>query len=275
MGPFPIFGSRADSRAIVSFTLGMISVPVRCAAKAVSFAAMAVSFSAMTASCAASPPPAPAAPAAMDAGAAADPPTVSAKGTSTPTDEPANAIPTQCEDPSAPMCTPPGEFVDRLCDKTFQDATLALFAHGTPFTRGYLRGKLDELAWEEEVLIVRVHAPAKGGIIVGSNLGTYDVLRWDGTCSRAVEAEMVTRTRPSRPKTARIRWHRIGAKMQDALVAASDAIKRARAKRGKECKGVMTGEVSSGCDAADGVLTSAVVDYVRSGGTLPPPDNLP
>ncbi len=195
------------------------------------------------------------------------------KGTSTPTDDP--GIPSECADPAAPVCTPPADFADRLCDKTFQDVALSLLARGTPFTRGYLRGKLDELSFDEEVLIVHFHAPQKGGIVVGSNLGTYDLLRWDGSCSRGVEAEMVTRTKPASPRVARIRWNRMGAHTQDALVAASDTVKRARTKRGKECKGAMTGEVSATCDKADDALTNAVVDYVRSGGALPAPDDMP
>jgi len=195
------------------------------------------------------------------------------RGTSTPTDDP--GLPSECADASASVCTPPGEFVDRLCERPFQDVTLSLFARGTPFTRGYLRGKLDELSWDEEVLIVRSRGPQKGGIIVGNNLGTYDVLRWDGSCARAVEAQMITRTKPASPKTARIRWQRMGARTQDALVAANEVVKRARTKRGKECKGAMTGEVSAACDKADDALTNAVTEYVRSNGTLPAPDDMP
>jgi hypothetical protein len=195
------------------------------------------------------------------------------QGTSTPTDDP--GIPAECADPAAPVCTPPADFADRLCQKPFQDVALSLLARGTPFTRGYLRGKLDELGFDEEVLIVHFHAPQKGGIVVGSNLGTYDVLRWDGSCSRGIEAEMVTRAKPPSPRVARIRWNRMGARTQDALVAASDTVKRARTKRGKECMGAMTGEVSGTCDKADDALTNAVVDYVRSGGALPVPDEIP
>jgi hypothetical protein len=200
-------------------------------------------------------------------------PVATVKGTSTPTDDP--GLPSECADPAAPVCTPPADFADRLCDKPYQDVAMSLLARGTPFTRGYLRGKLDELTFDEEVLIVHFHAPQKGGIVVGSNLGTYDVLRWDGTCSRGVEAEMITKAKPASPKVARIRWNRMGARTQDALVAASDTVKRARTKRGKECKGAMTGEVSATCDKADDALTNAVVDYVRSGGALPAPDDMP
>jgi hypothetical protein len=173
------------------------------------------------------------------------------------------------------VCTPSSAFVDRLCTQTRQDTALALFDGSTPFTRGYVRGRLDELVTDEEVLLLRFHGVPKSGIIVGSGKGSYDLLRWDGTCSMAVEAEMVRRTRPARPRTAHVQWHRIAAQTQDALLASSDPVKHARARRGKECKGAMSGDVSAACEKADDALVTAIVEYVRSGGALPPPDDAP
>ncbi len=189
-----------------------------------------------------------------------------AAGKSTPVDEAASEsstpkLPTTCADPNAVVCTPPGAFVERLCAKPHQDAALALFSQSTPFTRAYLRGRLDELSADEEV--------------VGNGGGTYDLLRWDGTCSTGIEAEGVTRTRPPRPRAARVQWHRIATPVQDALVAASDAVKRARSKRGKECKGAMSGDVSAACEKADDALAAAVVEYVRSSAALSAIDDLP
>jgi hypothetical protein len=150
---------------------------------------------------------------------------------------------------------------------------LALFAKEMPFTRMYLRGKLEELAFDEEVLALRYHGVPKNGIQVGSAAGTYDVLRWDGTCSMAVDAELLTRAKPPKPKSARVQWHRLGDKIQDALIAQSDTVKRAHAKRGKECRGAMSGDVSASCAKADAVLVDAVVDFVRGGaGSLPVPE---
>ncbi|MDP9148436.1 MAG: hypothetical protein M3O36_00625 [Myxococcota bacterium] len=178
-------------------------------------------------------------------------------------------LPTGCADPSAGLCTPPGGFVDRLCAKPHQDVALALFSKATPFTRLYLRGKVDELAFEEEVLALRMHVPSKNGMVVGSAAGTYDVLRWDGTCSMGIEAEMITRTRPPRPVPAHVQWHRIAPGNQDALIAGSAALKQAHARRGKECKGAMSGDVSSACQRADAALVDAIVAYVREGGNVP------
>jgi hypothetical protein len=188
---------------------------------------------------------------------------------------PASGVPTACADPASPVCTPPGAFVERLCAKAHQDHALALFSKDTPFTRLYLRGKMDELMLDEEVLALRFLAPQKGGMVVGSGNGSYQVLRWDGTCSTGVEAEMVSRTRPPQPKTAVVRWHRIADRVQDALVASSDAVKKAHAKRGKECQGAMSGDVSASCERADKALAAAIVDYVRANGGLPQPDPLP
>jgi hypothetical protein len=170
---------------------------------------------------------------------------------------------------------PPEPFVERLCAKTHQDLALLLFSKTTPFTRFYLRGKLDELAAGEEVLVLRYHAVAKGGMVVGSGNGTYDLLRWDGTCSTGIEAEGLTRARPPRPKAAAIKWHRLGDRVQTALVASSDAVKRAHAKRGKECQGASSGDVSAACVKADQALVDAIADFVREGGTLPEPEGEP
>jgi hypothetical protein len=200
--------------------------------------------------------------------------TATATPTATATATPTPRFPVACADPAATVCSPPDEFVERLCAKPHQDAALSLFGKQTPFTRLYLRGRVDELEAGEEVLAVRFHAAQKGGMVVGSGNGTYDVLRWDGTCSIGLEAEVFTRSRPARPKTAAVKWHRLGTGIQDALIASSDAVKHAHAKRGKECKGAMTGDVSSSCLKADQALVDAVVDFVREGGALPSPSDV-
>jgi hypothetical protein len=179
-------------------------------------------------------------------------------------------LPTDCADKSSDTCTPPGDFVERLCARPHQDLALLLFGK-TPFTRLYLRGKMDELSFDEEVLALRFHAQPKGGIQVGNGNGTYDVLRWDGSCSRAVEADMITKNRPPKPKTARVLWHRLDDKTQTALIVASDPVKQAHSRRGKECKGAMSGDVSAACEKADATLGGAIVEYVRGGGSLPEP----
>jgi hypothetical protein len=186
--------------------------------------------------------------------------------------EPPSALPSRCANASSDLCVPPPAFAERLCTKPHQDVALALFAKSSPFTRLYLKGRVDELAFDEEVLAVRLHEQAKGGMIVGSGNGTYDVLRWDGSCAMGVEVEVFTRARPPRPRTAHIQWHRVGEATQNALIASSEAVKHAHARRGKECKGAMTGDVSAACEKADASLVEAIATYVRAGGELPAAD---
>lgn len=73
-------------------------------------------------------------------------------------------------------------------------------------------------------------------------------------------------------KAAHVQWHRLSNAAQNALISGSDAVKNAHAKRGKECKGAMSGDVSAACQKADQAMVDAIVDYVRGGGTLPVPD---
>jgi hypothetical protein len=222
---------------------------------------------------AAAPGPAPASSESEASAANADPPAASASAS--PVSEAPAQLPKACADSTAEWCTPPGGFVDRLCAKTYSDVALALFNKGTPFSRAYLRGKVDELAFDEEVIVLRYHPVPAGGMVVGNGKGTFELFRWDGSCSSGVEAEMVTKTRPPRPRSAHVNWHRLGNRMQDGLIGASEAVKKAHAKRGKECQGATSGDVSASCAKADAALVDAVVEYVRGGGTLPDPEDRP
>jgi hypothetical protein len=224
--------------------------------------------------CGGSAPAAPA-PVAPSPPAASAPSSDAPVASQDPSPSPPSHLPSACSDASAPVCTPPGDFVERLCAKPLQDVALALFSKDTPFTRLYLRGRLDELTFDEEVLALRFHGQPKGGMVIGNGSGTYDVLRWDGTCARGVEADALGRTRPPRPRSANVQWHRIGSAMQDALIGGSDAVKKAHAKRGKECQGATSGDVSRSCEASNQALIDTIVDYVRSGGALPEPAVLP
>jgi len=213
----------------------------------------------------------PATPAAASAASSDAPPAASDAPAAN--DAPASAaLPSACADKSASVCTPGGRFVDSLCTRPHQDIALALFAKTTPFTRLYLKGKMDELGFGEEVLALRFHGQPKGGMQVGNGNGSYDVLRWDGSCSMAVDADMLGTSSPGKPRAARVLWHRLGNAAQNALIAGSDAVKKAHAKRGKECQGAMSGDVSAACQKADQALVDAIVDYVRGGGELPAPD---
>jgi hypothetical protein len=182
------------------------------------------------------------------------------------------------------LCTPPVDFVERLCDRNFADATLALFAKDAPWTRAYLRGKVEAwnasggastravLAFDEEVIVLRFRAPGKGGIVVSGAGGSYDVLRLDGNCF-TLDPENVTTKRPPKAKHGPILFHRFAERTKDALLA-NDAVRAAYIKRMKECRGATSGEVSIACVHADEGLSAAVATFVVAG-SVPTPERIP
>ncbi|MEO7329167.1 MAG: hypothetical protein ABI193_11340 [Minicystis sp.] len=233
----------------------------------------------LLAACGSPPPPAAAAPAASatpDASAAP----MSAD------DKPAAKLPTACEPGSDKVCLPPPGFVKRLCANFFPDTTVSMFAKGTPWTRAYSRVNVEawnasggaasseKLQLDEELLIVAKRVPDTGGMTVsGSSGGSYDVLRWDGSCASLMADEVTLKTAPS-PKFAKIPWKSLADDIQAAMI--TDAkVGKAAVERKKECKGASTGEVSLKCVKADEVLNRAVFDFVHNGGSFPPPLKLP
>jgi len=206
---------------------------------------------------------------------------------STPPAEPevARQLPTACASADvASACLPPQDFVERLCRRPFVDTTLALFQKSAPWTRAYLRNKVDAwytggrsaratLAFDEEVLVLRFHGPSKGNMVVEGSGGTYDVLRWDGRCY-TLDSDEITTTKPPQARTARLQWDRIGAAMQQAVLKNED-VKRALDRRNKACKSASHDDPPPACDAADATLGFAVANLVRTVGGLPTPELVP
>ncbi len=233
----------------------------------------------LLAACGSPPPPTAVAPAQSAAPEASAAP-VSAE------DKPSATLPTACEPGSDKVCLPPPGFVKRLCANFFPDTTMAMFAKGTPWTRAYSRVNVEawnasggaasseKLQLDEELLIVAKRVPDTGGMTVsGSSGGSYDVLRWDGSCASLMADEVTLRPSPS-PKFAKIPWKSLADDIQAAMIA--DArVGKAVVERKKECKGASTGEVSLKCVKADEALGRAVFDFVHNGGSFPPPSKLP
>jgi hypothetical protein len=194
-------------------------------------------------------------------------------------------MPTACtKSADGTTCTPPAAFVDALCNGSFVDAALVLFAKGSPWTRAYLRGDVDgwyasgggsaraRLGFDEEVLMLRVRPAGAGGVVVGGG-ASYDVLRWDGACY-TLDAGEVTMKAPPKPKHPRVPFNRLSEHLQ-AVLLGDAKVHAAYVSRGKECHGVTTGEVSIACERADHALGEAVIAYVTSGSALPEPSKLP
>lgn len=191
------------------------------------------------------------------------------------------AFPTACAGDSKDPCVPEPDFVKRLCEKPLGDVALALFQKESPFTRGYLTREVDgwnasgggssreKVPFDEEVLVLRVRAAAKGAMQM-SGQGGYDVLRWDGSCISLATEEM-TQKKPPRARHAAIPFRYLGEKTQLALLG-NEKIKTTYEARRKECKGVTSGDVSAKCEKLDKELSTVIVDFVRGGGAVPKPE---
>jgi hypothetical protein len=247
--------------------------------RAWSFAALAITL--LTAC---GGPPAPAAPTPEPSSAPSAAPSAAPRAESE-ADKPFTQIPAECATPGDKTCTPPKPFVKRLCGGFFPEVALAMFGKGTPWTRGYLRREVeawnasggvsssDKLVFDEEVLIMVFRSADSGGMVVSGSTGSYDVLRWNGTCASLMGEEVTTRQPPA-PKYAKIPWKSLGEATREALLA-NDKVGKIAAERKKECKGATMGEVSAKCEKADSMLSTSVIDYVRSGGALPAPAKMP
>jgi hypothetical protein len=199
---------------------------------------------------------------------------------------PAEAMPTTCADRAAGarrLCTPPQDFVVRLCGGNYPDAALTMFRGGTPWTRGFV--KHDVEAWQatrrdrdtallerDEEVIVLIDRTKGSGILVGG--GSYDVLRWDGTCASLMADELTLQRPPVAPRFAEIPWRRLDAPVREAL-GADRMIAVADADQKRACRGATMGAKSIACRKADARLGMLVVDRIRAGAPLPAPENLP
>lgn len=196
-------------------------------------------------------------------------------------------VPTRCASPDAPTCVPDPAFIKRMCNGSFPDVALALMGKDTPFVRMYMKGDVDgwnadggasaraRLRFDEEMLVVRRRAAPANGIVVGSGGGGYLVMRWDGNCYTLEDSDVTTKKPPS-PKIPPIPWRRLEDRTKDALLKSPGGrVLAAYQKRGKECRGALSGEVTRACEQADTALSNAVVAEVRSGLTLPAPEHLP
>jgi hypothetical protein len=197
---------------------------------------------------------------------------------------PPEEIPNACAPKVEGVCVPDPAFVKRFCNGSYPDVALVLLAKDSPFTRMYLGREVDgwnaeggasaraRLSFDEEVLVLRRRAAPANGIVVGAGAG-YLVMRWDGNCYTLEENEL-TAKRPPTPKHGPIPWRFYSDKTKDALLK-NGKVLTAFQRRGKECKGATSGEVSRGCEAADAALSSAVVTEIRGGTSIPPPERRP
>lgn len=181
---------------------------------------------------------------------------------------------------------PDAAFVKRLCNGSFPDVALLLMGKTSPsYTRMYMKGDVDgwnadgggsaraRLRFEEEMLVLKRRNPPTNGIVMGSGGPGYLLLRWDGNCYTLEDGEITTK-RPSSPKTPPIPWRLFAESTKNALLK-SPKVLAAYQRRGKECKGAISGQVTLACEKADTALSDAIVAEVRGGITIPSPERLP
>lgn len=196
-----------------------------------------------------------------------------------------SGVPKECTKKEG-TCLPPRAFVQKLCSGSYPAIALYMFANGSPWARGYLRGKTKAwnasggasdngwLEFDEEVLVLAERKADLGGMQVsGTGSASYDALRWDGSCV-TLSSEEMTLDKPSAPKNAKVEWRFLDDNVQEAL-RSDTKVNEAYLARRKECKGATSGDVSMKCVKADEKLSAAIVSYLRGGASLPEPTKLP
>jgi hypothetical protein len=240
----------------------------------------------LAAACGGAKPPAASAPESKPSSAAADDAPPAADGKTETAAEAAggvDGVPTKCFKSGA-VCSPDPQFVKRLCGGKYPSVGLYLFSNPA-WTRGYLTrrtqawnasGGASDSGWvefDEEVLILYARVADKGGMQVSGAGGSYDALRWDGSCV-SLQSEELTMSKAPAPKYPAIDFRYLDDGTQEAL-RKDDKVNKAWLARRTECKGATSGDVSLKCVKADDNLTKTVVAFVRGGGSIPAPKKLP
>lgn len=196
-------------------------------------------------------------------------------------DEPAepSGMPAKCHKMDGDICLPPPRFAKLVCDREYPSVAYAMFAKGTPWTRGYITtntggAQKDELTRDEEVIVLTHKAAPKMEIKVSGVGDSYVVLRWNGACATMVQQEEIRFEPPPRPFTPRIIWKRLEVDIREALKK-DEEIYDAYIALKKTCKGVSVGSVSDKCVTADTAMSKLLADKARAGIEIPAPQTLP
>lgn len=193
-------------------------------------------------------------------------------------------IPTECA-AGGDGCVPPQSFAESLCKGKFPEVAIKLFSKGMPWQKAYVKAEYLEpvnaygghqsehwLQFGEEVLVIKKHGGAKGGVQV-SGPRDVDILRLDGTCA-TVRSEMLVNHVPGQIRRPHIIWKYLDGALQEALLT-DKLVKQASEREREACRGSSVTHPEGACDKAMKVLTEAIVTAVRKDITLPPPEKSP
>lgn len=194
------------------------------------------------------------------------------------TDEDSAGVPSKCIKRKG-ACLPPVKWAEKLCQDVYPDVALYMFRKGSPYDRFYMRTGLnavngwgstvaEDLVKGEEVIPINYRGNKEGFVVEGSE-GTFDVLRWNGSCV-TLDLSEVTKARPSMPKVSRIEWRSLSEPVQQALMS-DNRIASAVRSRQKECRGATIGRVTAECERLDRELGSVIAEFVRDVGRVPSP----
>lgn len=160
-----------------------------------------------------------------------------------------------------------------------------MFEKEAPWEHGYVRveeiqaknsqgGPVADvsLVFTEEVVVLRRRPQPKSEIGM-EILGSYDVLRFDGTCAILAEDEFDFR-RPYRTKLAPLAWRQLDPDIREALERA-EPIVVAQKMQEADCHGLYIGGGDSQCRRATEKLTAAIMKELNRGLPLPTPKKVP
>jgi hypothetical protein len=192
-------------------------------------------------------------------------------------------LPARCAKKKWP-CLPPPKWVDKLCQDVYPDVALHMFAPKSPWQRFYMLQNADpfnasggaslmgdKMRRGEEVIALRRHS--SGGSFQTSDIGGYDVLRWNGACATVHDGEFQIRPL-SDVGHARLEWRELGLPIRQALES-DESISATYEEKRRQCRGISLGRVSADCEGYAQKLVDEVVRYVRGGGRLPKPAKQP
>jgi len=179
---------------------------------------------------------------------------------------------------------PPREWVARLCEDVYPDVALHMFAPDTPWQRFYMLKTAepvnasggasllgDKIRRGEEVIVLKRNRANNG--VYTSDIGGYDVLRWNGACATVHDGEFTVKPL-SVVGHAHLNWRQLGLPLRQALEADPDVGAVYEEKR-RQCRSASVGRVTADCESFDKKLVEEVVRYVRDGGKLPKPAKIP
>jgi hypothetical protein len=200
------------------------------------------------------------------------------------------AIPAECANTDDDGCLPPQQWVNKLCNGVYPEVALHMFRGGTPWTRVFSKARApalnaasggtslsdEKVDMHEELIALRRNDDARkmrAGEMSMGDIAGYDFLRWNGSCVTLHDGEFSAK-QPRRVSHARVEWKWLSESTQEALSTDGD-VREAFLERRKECRGATMGRVSKECVKRDKYLMDAIVEYVRSGGELPAPSEMP